>query len=64
MITFDMNYPDIMTTNDVCDYLHISKPTCLKLLNEGRIKGFKLNNSRSWRVCKPLLRQYVQTSLK
>lgn len=62
MITFDMNYPDIMSTNEVCDYLGISKPTCLHLLKTGAIQGFKINNSRSWKVCKPLLKQYVISS--
>lgn len=61
MITYN-TYPDIMNTNEVCEYLNISKPTCLTLLNAGTLPGFKINNSRSWRVCKPLLKRYVNAS--
>ena len=62
MIIFDQNYPDIMTTEEACNFLNISKSTCLNLLKSGQLKGFKINNSRSWRICKPMLIQYVQSA--
>ena len=62
MITYDSNYPDIMNVDEVCEYLSISRTTCLRLLKEKRIKGFKINQGRAWKICKPLLHQYVQSA--
>lgn len=60
MITFSYpTYPDILTTDDVCEILNISKTQCLALLNSGKLKGFKINNSRVWRVCKPAISEYI-----
>lgn len=64
MITFNSFYPDIMNTDQVCDYLNISKPQCLFLLNSKKIKGFKINNSRVWKIPKPAIQEYISQSMK
>jgi len=40
----------VLITQQVCDYLRISRPTCLKYLYTGRIKGIKAG--KGWRVVK------------
>jgi excisionase family DNA binding protein len=42
--------PEIMTITQVAKYLQISEITMYKLVNEGRIPGFKIG--RHWRVKK------------
>lgn len=60
MITFSYpTYPDILTTDDVCTILNISKAQCLTLLKSGKLKGFKINGSRVWRICKPAISEYI-----
>lgn len=60
MITFNYpSYPDILSTDEVCEILNISKSHCLLLLKSGKLKGFKVNNSRVWKVCKPALNEYI-----
>lgn len=56
---YKTNYPDIMTTEDLSNVLNISKNHCLSLLNTGTIKGFKINKSRSWRITKVALNEYL-----
>ena len=57
MITY--NIPDVMTTDDVCGILNIKKSLCLSMLKDGVIKGFKIGNSRYWRISKPALIEYI-----
>lgn len=56
------NYPDIMTSDDICSILNISKNHCLYLLKSQQIKGFKINNSRAWRITKPALREFLKSA--
>lgn len=59
MITLQ-NYPEIMTADEVCEILNISKNHCLKLLNEKNIKGFKVKEkSWAWKITRPALIQYL-----
>lgn len=62
MIIFKPQYPDVMNTNDVCEILNISKNHCLMLLNSNKLKGFKINNSRAWRVTGPALEEFISNS--
>lgn len=48
---------EIMTISQVADYLQISEVTTYKLVQEGRIPGFKIG--RHWRVRRDDLRQYI-----
>ena len=51
--------PLILTVADVCRLLEISKPTALKLLNEGTLSGKKLGNK--WVVDKENLKNYLRS---
>ena len=57
------HYPDILTTDDVCEILGISKSNCLKLLKTGAIKAFKINNSNIWKIPKKAVIEYVQHNI-
>ncbi|WP_181347971.1 helix-turn-helix domain-containing protein [Thalassobacillus sp. CUG 92003] len=48
---------EIMTVSQVAEYLQISEVTTYKLVQEGRIPGFKIG--RHWRVRKEDLREYI-----
>ncbi|MGB9627853.1 MAG: helix-turn-helix domain-containing protein [Thermodesulfobacteriota bacterium] len=48
----------VMTTQEACHYLRISRPTYLKYLYEGRIKGAKAG--RGWKVLKSELDRFLK----
>lgn len=48
---------EIMTVSQVAEYLQISEVTTYKLVQEGRIPGFKIG--RHWRVRKEDLREHI-----
>ncbi len=48
----------VMTTQEACHYLRISRPTYLKYLYEGRIKGIKAG--RGWKVLKSELDRFLK----
>ena len=48
----------VLITQQVCDYLRISRPTCLKYLYTGRIKGIKAG--KGWRVLKTELDRFLK----
>jgi excisionase family DNA binding protein len=50
--------PEIMTVAQVAKYLQISEITTYKLVNEGRIPGFKIG--RHWRVKKEDLKEVIE----
>ncbi len=50
--------PEIMTISQVAKYLQISEITTYKLVNEGRIPGFKIG--RHWRVKKEDLTEVIE----
>ncbi|SFG53036.1 DNA binding domain-containing protein, excisionase family [Halobacillus alkaliphilus] len=52
------NEQEIMTVSQVADYLQISEVTTYKLVQEGRIPGFKIG--RHWRVRKEDLREHIR----
>jgi excisionase family DNA binding protein len=49
---------EIMTITQVAEYLQISDMTTYKLVNEGKIKGFKIG--RHWRVKKEDLNEFIE----
>ena len=57
------SYPDIMNADEACEYLNISRPTCLKLLREGSLKGFKIDKGREWKIPKLSLDLYIHDSV-
>ncbi|WP_227936736.1 helix-turn-helix domain-containing protein [Alkalihalobacillus deserti] len=50
--------PEIMTISQVAKYLQISEMTTYKLVQEGRMPGFKIG--RHWRVKKSDLDVYIE----
>lgn len=48
----------VLITREACDYLRISRPTYIKYLTEGRIKGTKAG--KGWRVLKSELDWFLK----
>jgi excisionase family DNA binding protein len=49
---------EIMTIAQVAEYLQISEMTTYKIVNEGKIKAFKIG--RHWRVKKEDLTEFIE----
>jgi excisionase family DNA binding protein len=48
----------VLITREACDYLQISRPTYVKYLHTGRIKGTKAG--KGWRVLKSELERFLK----
>lgn len=48
----------VLTTEEACHYLRISRPTYLKYLYRGRIKGAKVG--KGWKVLKSELDRFLK----
>ena len=48
----------VLVTREACDYLRISRPTYVKYLQLGRIKGIKAG--KGWRVLKTELDRFLK----
>ena len=48
----------VMTTQEACHYLRISRPTYLKYIYIGKIKGVKVG--KGWKVLKSELDRFLQ----
>ena len=48
----------VLTTREACDYLRISRPTYLKYLYVGRIRGAKVG--KGWKVLKTELDRFLK----
>ncbi len=48
----------ILTTQEACDYLRISRPTYVKYVHTGRIKATKVG--KGWRVLKSELDRFLK----
>jgi len=48
----------VLTTQEACDYLRISRPTYLKYIYPGRIKGAKAG--KGWKVLKSELDRFLK----
>ncbi|MEQ6389942.1 helix-turn-helix domain-containing protein [Bacillaceae bacterium S4-13-58] len=49
---------EIMTISQVAEYLQLSEMTTYKLVQEGKLPGFKIG--RHWRVKKDDLLEYIE----
>jgi excisionase family DNA binding protein len=49
---------DVMTTEEACHYLRISRPTLLKYFSLGRIRGTKAG--KGWKVLKSELDRFLK----
>jgi excisionase family DNA binding protein len=54
----DKRESTVLITQEVCDYLRISRPTCLKYFYTGRIKATRAG--KGWRVLKSELDRFLQ----
>ena len=54
---FTSSSDDVMTIEDLSDYLRIQKVTIYKHVQEGNIPGFKVGNS--WRFKKSSIDQWI-----
>jgi excisionase family DNA binding protein len=52
------NVDTVLTTQEACGYLRISRPTYLKYLYGGRIKGTKAG--KGWKVLKSELDRFLK----
>ncbi len=48
----------VLTTREACDYLRISRPTYIKYIQLGRIRGIKAG--KGWRVLKEELDRFLK----
>ena len=48
----------VLITQEACEYLRISRPTYLKCLYTGKIKGVRIG--KGWRVLKSELDRFLQ----
>lgn len=54
----DMNLPDIITVDELCEILMIGKNMAYRLLNSGEIRCFKI--SREWKIPRTSVYEYIQ----
>jgi len=52
--------PEVMTVDDVSQYLCIGKNTVYELLHSNQLKGFRIG--KSWRISKDALNLYIKRS--
>lgn len=52
------NY-EILTTDEVMDYLFIGRNTMYELLRSGKIKGFKIGSC--WKIPRKALEEYIDS---
>ena len=50
---------ELLTVNETCKLLKISRPTLLKLMRKGSIKGFKIGK-RVWRIRRSEVEEYIE----
>ena len=52
------NYPDVLTTEQLCNALGFSYPVVVRLLNDGSIRCFRVN--RSYRIPKRFVIEFIE----
>ena len=50
---------ELLTVNETCKLLKISRPTLLKLMRKESIKGFKIGK-RVWRIRRSEVEEYIE----
>ncbi len=55
---FDEKERTVLITQEACEYLRISRPTYVKCLVAGRIKGTKVG--KGWKVLKSELDRFIK----
>ena len=52
------NFDDVLTVDELCEALKIGKNAAYRLLNEGKVKGFRIG--RVWKISKSSLESYIR----
>ena len=58
---FESSY-DVLTTYEVMDYLNIGKNSLYKLLNSGKLKGFRIGNT--WKIPRKAIEKYIDENIE
>lgn len=53
---------EILTPEDVMDYLYIGRNAVYKLLNSGELKAFRVG--RNWKIPKKALDEYIDSNIR
>lgn len=56
------NYPTILIPEEVSEILRIGQSEIYKLLNSGKIEGYKVG--KTWRIPKQNVINYINTKIK
>ncbi len=56
------DYPEILTTEEVCEILRMGYSGLYDLLTSGRLKAYR--NGRVWRIPKKALVEYIMEQAK
>lgn len=51
------NFDDVLKVEDLCEALKIGKNAAYRLLNEEKVKGFRIG--RIWKISKQSLEEYI-----
>ena len=57
---FENSY-DVLTTYEVMDYLNIGKNSLYKLLNSGKLKGFRIG--KTWKIPRKAIEKYIDENI-
>ena len=53
---------EILTPEDVMEYLYIGRNAVYKLLNSGELKAFRVG--RNWKIPKKALDEYIDSNIR
>ena len=53
---------EILTVQEVCEYLRIAKPTLYRYVRSGELPGFKMG--KMWKFHRETIDQWVQTKVE
>ncbi|MBQ8133873.1 MAG: helix-turn-helix domain-containing protein [Clostridia bacterium] len=52
---------ELLTLKEACDILRVSRPTLVRLIRSGKIKGFKVG-TRVWKIARSEVLDYISRS--
>ena len=51
-------YPDLLTVEEACEIMHMSRNTQYELLRDGQIKAFQIH--RIWKIPREAIEEYCR----
>ena len=51
-------YPDLLTVEEACEIMHMSRNTLYELLRDGQIKAFQIH--RIWKIPREAVEKYCR----